>query len=77
MDKLYGRHDFFEKVNILKYSNDIPSDSNINNINRSKLNFNKNSNRKYYYHICKTKGHSSDFCKFNSLTKENNKINKE
>ena len=60
----------------MKYSNNIPIDFNINNINRSKLKFNKNSNREDYCHIGKTKGNSTDFCKFNSLTKENYKINK-
>ena len=37
IDELYRRHDFFEKANLLKYSNYIPSDYNINNIKRFKI----------------------------------------
>jgi len=47
-------------------------DLNINNVNKGKSYNNFNSNKEYYCHICIVKGHSTDFCKFNSLNKENN-----
>jgi len=58
------------------------NDINVNNINRNEnnnnnKNYNKNYNNKlhndYYCHICRTKGHSTDPCKYNLFIKENNK----
>jgi len=46
-------------------------DLNVNNVNKGKS-YNNISNKGYYCHICKVKGHSTDFCKFNSINKENN-----
>jgi len=59
-------------TNILKYSNNMSIDLNVNNVNKGKSYNNINSNKEYYCHICKVKGNSTDFCKFNSLNKENN-----
>ncbi|KAG4094616.1 hypothetical protein H8356DRAFT_1427790 [Neocallimastix lanati (nom. inval.)] len=72
VNELYKRHNFFEKANILKYSNNISIDLNNNNVNKGKSYNNINSNKEHYCHICKVKGHSTNFCKFNSLNKENN-----
>jgi len=47
-------------------------DLNINNVNKGKSYNNINYNKEYFCHFCKIKGHSTDFCKFNSLNKENN-----
>ena len=48
----------------------------IGNNNKNK-NYKKNLNNKihndYYCHICRTKGHSTDHCKYHLLIKENNK----
>jgi len=41
-------------------------------VNKGKSYNNINSNKEHYCHICKVKGHSTNFCKFNSLNKENN-----
>jgi len=37
------------------------------NVNKGISYNNINSNKEYYCHISKVKGHSTDFCKFNSL----------
>ena len=60
------------------------NDINVNNINRNENNnnnnkiYNKNYNNKfhnhYYCHICRTKGHSTDHCKYNLLIQESNKL---
>jgi len=34
VSELYKRHDFFEKANILKYSNNITNETSVNNINK-------------------------------------------
>ena len=62
------------------------NDINVNNINRNENNNNNNNNNKnyhknynnkfhndYYCHICRTKGHSTDHCKYNHSIKESNK----
>ena len=49
------RHNFFEKTNILKYSNNMSIDLNVNNVNKGKSYNNINSNKEYYCHICKVK----------------------
>jgi len=64
VNELYKRHDFFEKANILKYPNNMFIDLNVNNVNKGKSYNNINSKKEYYCHICKVKGHSTDFCKF-------------
>jgi len=70
INELYKRYDFFEKTNILKYSNNMSIDLNINNLNKGKSHNNIDSNKEYY--ICKVKGHSTGFCKFDFLNKESN-----
>ena len=55
VNELYKRHDFFEKANILKYSNNMSIDLNVNNVNKGKSYNNINSNKEYYCHICKVK----------------------
>ena len=78
VSELYKRHDFFKKANILKSSNDITNETSVNNINKKQeriktLNkINIKESREYYCHICKTKGHSTNYFKFNLLTKEDN-----
>ena len=77
--ELNKRHDFFEKAEILRSKTTVINDSNVNNINKNKPNNNKNYNNtnkirnEYYCHICKTKGHTTDHCKYNLLIRENNK----
>ena len=51
VNELYKRHDFFEKANLLKYSNNISIDLNINNVNKGKSYNNINSKKEYYCHI--------------------------
>ena len=69
---------FLKKAEILRSETTVVNDLNVNNINRNKRNNNKNNNsnkirNEYYCHICKTKGHSTDHCKYNLLIRENNK----
>jgi len=67
------RHNFFEKTNILKYSNNMSIDLNFNNVNKGKSYNNTNSNKEYIIVIsAKLKVILLIFCIFNSLNKENN-----
>jgi len=67
------RHNFFEKTNILKYSNNMSIDLNVNNVNKGKSYNNTNSNKEYIIVIsAKLKVILLIFCIFNSLNKENN-----
>jgi len=68
---------FLKKAEILRSETTVVNDLNVNNINRNKRNNNKNYNNsnkirnEYYCHICKTKGHSTDHCKYILLIREN------
>jgi len=77
--ELNKEHDFFEKAEILRSKSTVMNEIKVNNINRyennnNNKNYNKNYNNNfhnnYYCHICRTKGHSTDHCKYNLLIKK-------
>ena len=52
-------------MNDINVNNIYRNENNTNNNKNYNKNYNNNFHNNYYCHICRTKGHSTDHCKYN------------